>query len=458
MARNSRKAEKEETIAAIATPPGTGAIGIIRVSGPGARAVLQEVFVPVGKGPVRPRRMELGWIRGPEGPLDRAQACFYPGPASYTGEDMLELFPHGGPVLMAAVLELVLKAGARAALPGEFTRRAVAAGKLDLAQAEAVSWLIEAGSREELEAAARQLEGGLGERLTALRSRVLAFLAEVEAALDFEELEDALPCPALVRELEGFEKEISLILAEAAGGEKLRRGPRVVLAGSPNTGKSSLLNRLLGKNRAIVSDLPGTTRDTVEEDLILGGTRIRLVDTAGIRSSSSGVEAEGVRRAREEVAAADLVLLVLDGSGSFGPDDREVCRLARGGRVLLILNKEDLGGGLELEEARKCFPGAGMLSLSALSGSGIEFLRRRIAEEAPSPAGALLAVSRRRRELLETAAAAAGRARELTAVGGGGELIAYELRETARALDLLLSRDASGEVLEEIFSRFCLGK
>jgi len=455
-----------DTIAAVATGPGPGAVGIVRVSGSGAGEVGKKIFSPGGQRSftqLEPRKMHLGWILGPSGALDRAQACFYPGPNSYTGEDLLELFVHGGIELIAAVLDLALAAGARPAGPGEFTRRAVLAGKMDLNQAEAVAWLIEAESRAEVEQAARQLQGSLGESLNLSRRRVLTLLADLEVTLDCEEYEEVpVPYPRLAEGLARLREEFERLLEAASAGEKLRRGGvRVVLAGSPNSGKSSLLNRLLERERAIVSATPGTTRDVLEEEIDIEGVNLCLVDTAGIRRTAGEIEAEGVRRAREEVARADLVVIVLDGSGSLSEDDRAVCRLARSGRVILVANKQDLVRRLEAEETAAEFPGAELLKLSAREGTGIKQLRRHLAAEGRrliGPKASVITLSRRRRRLLEDASESAARAEQAVQEEAAGELIALELREIAALLAELTGQGGPEEILEEIFSRFCVGK
>jgi len=455
---------KGETIAAIATPPGTGAIGIIRLSGPESLRITENIFRSSGKDKSRPkpRKMSLGWIKGSTGVLDQVTVCFYPSPRSYTGEDMLEIFAHGGAAVLAGILETVIEAGARPAEPGEFTRRAVLAGKMNLSQAEAVSWLIEATSLKEVEFAARQLRNGLGDKLDHARREVIRLRAAVEVTLDFEEYEEApLPYPELSQGLKKIDSLLQKVLDEVESGERVRRGLRLVLAGKPNTGKSSLLNQLLNYDRAIVSPLPGTTRDMVEDDLIIAGIAVRIVDTAGIRRLAKGIEAEGVRRARDELKAADLVLIVLDGSGCFDPDDHEVCRLARGGKVLVILNKEDLDGNLGLEELKQYFSPDAVISVSALEGGGIAELRRRLEETILSLAatpGSALMVSYRRNAMLKSAAITVGKAIKLVSRGEAGEVISMELGELEDALSSLLGEDNSEELLDEIFSEFCVGK
>ena len=442
---------REDTIAAVASPAGTGAVALLRVSGRGA----QEIFLNVWRGgELPPRRAVLGSIVDDGKMVDSVLATYFKGPASFTGEDTVEISCHGGVLVTRRVLEALLRAGARHAEPGEFTQRAWLNGKLDLTQAEAVMDVISAQTDMALRAAQRQLEGAIGARVTALRDELLGVLAHVEAYIDFPEEDISPDTGAVLRgNIAKVSDGIARLLATADEGRILREGARTVLAGAPNAGKSSLLNRLLGCERAIVSAVPGTTRDTIEEVIALRGIPLRLVDTAGLREVSDAIEREGVARTRRMVETADLVLEVVDGSQP--PGERVTLPAESGAKHLLVLNKSDLGvheswqgrGGVEIS----CLTGAGMESLSAsivsvLSGSGAGFT------------GMEAAVNARHQTCLERAAASLSAAvTQLDAVAAP-EFVAVDLHEALAALGEVAGRTDTEDLLGVIFSRFCIGK
>ncbi|WP_028586116.1 tRNA uridine-5-carboxymethylaminomethyl(34) synthesis GTPase MnmE [Desulfocurvus vexinensis] len=338
----------QDTIAAIATPPGCGGVGIVRVSGPGARAVGQELFESSRPGfaGFLPYRLHHGWVRDAAGRrLDEVLAAFMPGPGSYTGEDVLELQGHGGPAVLRAVLGAALACGARMAEPGEFTYRAFCNGRMDLTQAEAVAELIAAPTAAGAALAQARLAGGLGRSVAALRARLEELRAQLCVAVDFPD--DEVECLAP----EAFEAGVRAVGAELAGlvrgferGRVWREGVLCVLAGRVNAGKSSLMNALLGRERAIVTDIPGTTRDWIEEALDLEGLPVRLVDTAGLRETGDAVERAGLERGRELVQRADVVLLVVDRTRPLAGEDQALASELGPGRVLAVLNKTDLAG------------------------------------------------------------------------------------------------------------------
>ena len=454
-----------DTIAAPATAEGEGAIGVIRISGPRSLELLSALFSPARRtsGLPEPFRLYPGWIEDSREKIDQVMAVAMPGPKSYTGEDMAEIHCHGGRAVTAAILDALFRRGARPAEPGEFTRRAFLNGKLDLTRAESVAWLISARSERELRQAADQVGGGLRERFLALERDLTEAQAAIEVTLDFEEYEQT---PLPYRELEEAVGRVRAALEElgreARAGEYLRRGLKVVIVGKPNVGKSSLLNTFLSRKRAIVSRRPGTTRDTIEEVIVLDGVPLRLIDTAGLRRPRGEVEEAGVTRAREKLAGADLVLLVLDSGTRIGDNDREILRLARDKRTLIVVNKTDLPPRADLEllggeaEKRK------VVRISATRNWGMERLRDEILslvrEEFFAGGEAGVMISRRRREALEEAAAA------LRAVEAGcrqrlsGELLAFDLNRARSRIRLILGREFNEEVLDEIFSRFCVGK
>src|SRR5215510_4014600 len=329
-----------DTIAAISTPIGHGAIAVVRLTGGAALSVLSRVFrSSVAPESFEPRHVYFGQIHDGAAKIDEVLATFFRGPASYTGEDVVEVSCHGGVLVTRRLLDLVLNAGARMANPGEFTQRAFLNGKLDLTQAEAVMDLIRAQTELALRAANEQLAGHLGREVSEIRELLLTVLAHVEAYIDFPDEEiDPDTGSALLGEIFQLGKRLDKLLATADQGRVLRHGLRTVIYGKPNVGKSSLLNLLLGYDRAIVSEIPGTTRDTIEEVINVRGIPVRLIDTAGARPTTNEIETEGVRRTHHEIGQADLILHVVDGSAP-----RSVVELVDRQRSVLLLNKSDLG-------------------------------------------------------------------------------------------------------------------
>ncbi len=441
---------RDDTIAAIASPAGTGAVALIRLSGPAAG----EIFARVWRGGKTPaRRAVLGAVAEGEIVIDSVIAIRFQGPASFTGEDTFEISCHGGVLVTRRILEALFRAGARPAEPGEFTRRAWLNGKLDLTQAEAVMDVISAQTDMALRAAQRQLEGAIGQRVTALRDELLGVLAHVEAYIDFPE-EDISPDTGTVLRghIESVRQGIAELLATAEEGRILREGARTVLAGEPNAGKSSLLNRLLGFERAIVSEQPGTTRDTIEEVIALRGIPLRLVDTAGLRETAEAVEREGVARTRRMVETADLVLEVADASR---PPGAPVLPPESGAKHVLVLNKCDLG----MHEA---WQGRGGVGISCLTGAGMDTLTsavvQALAGEGSGFTGMEAAVNARHQACLERAAASLHAALTQLDAGAAPEFVALDLREALAALGEIAGKTDTEDLLGVIFSRFCIGK
>ncbi len=442
-----------DTIAAPATPPGTGGVAIIRVSGP----AVAQVAEAVAGGLPEPRRAVLRRFRDAAGEVvDTGLVLYFPGPGSYTGEDVLELHGHGGPVVTDLVLGAVLAAGARPARPGEFTERAFLNGRLDLAQAEAVADLIEAGSAQAARSALRSLEGALSRRLEGVAAGLTELRAWVEAALDFAEEEiDFLAEGEAAGRTGALLADLARVEAEAAAGRVLHDGLTVVLAGAPNAGKSSLLNVLAGRETAIVTHLPGTTRDVLREHLQVDGLPLHLVDTAGLREAADAIEAEGVRRARRELAAADRALVVVDDAADLDVPEEVRRSLPPELPFTVVHNKIDLTGRAPGLEERGGVP---HLWLSARTGAGLERLREHLKATAGYVPGEGLFSARRRhlealaraRRHLESAQAAAA--------SGAGELLAEDLRLAQQALGEITGEVAPDDLLGEIFSRFCIGK
>lgn len=436
----------QDTIAAVSTPPGEGAVALIRISGPDAQAILGRIFQP--KNPV-PRRATHGRITENGAIVDHVLVTLFHCPASYTGEDMVEIGCHGGILLAAHVLEIVLRNGARAAEPGEFTQRAFVNGKLDLTQAEAVMDLISAKTPIAMRAAAEQLQGRLGAEVSAIRADILETVAHLEAWIDFpDEGIDPATGDLLLAKISSCISRIERLLSTAESGRVLREGVRVAIVGRPNVGKSSLLNRLLGMERAIVSPVPGTTRDTIEESACLQGILFRLTDTAGLRETGDPVEREGVDRALRIIEQADLVLHVLDASAEFNePELRK--------REVLVANKCDLlPSGAQLPD--------NVIRVSAKSGEGfpglVEAMIRETCGQHLTSGQSLAAVNARHKTLLESAEESLRAAAVLVRAAEPPELSAIELRAALDSIGQIIGTVDTEEILGEIFGRFCIGK
>jgi tRNA modification GTPase len=443
-----------DTIAAIATAHGRGGVGIVRLSGPQA---VHLVHALTGRRQP-PRRATLARFRAADGSvLDEGLVLRFDAPKSFTGEDVVELHAHGSPVMLDALLARCVALGARRARPGEFSERAFRHGRLDLAQAEAIADLIAAGSEAQARAAARSLTGEFSRRVDALLQRLIQLRAYIEAAIDFPEEEiDFLADARLTADLEALRQDLATLLAAARRGQRLRDGLHAVILGPPNAGKSSLLNALAGFDRAIVTPIPGTTRDTLRETVSLDGVELTLVDTAGLRDTPDAIEAEGIRRAREELSRADLALLVIDAHTSDRALDalRAECppRCAR----LVVRNKIDLVDATPQLATRD---GETEVQLSALTGAGLDLLRQQLREHAGATEsdGAFSARARHVEALqrVDTHLAAASVALHGTRAG---ELAAEDLRQAQQALSEITGAYTADDLLGDIFSRFCIGK
>lgn len=446
-----------ETIFALATAPGRAAVAVIRLSGPGTRAVLEAMVA----GALKPRLASLRTVRGADGAtLDQALVLWFPGPASYTGEDAAELHLHGGRAVVEAVSERLFNLGLRPAEPGEFTRRAFQNGKLDLAQAEAVADLVDAESEGQRRQALKQLGGALGRRYEAWRIELIECLALLEAEIDFpdEDLPDALTSRVTPR-AQSLIDQLDQALAEAARGERVRDGYRIAVIGAPNAGKSSLFNRLVRREAAIVTPIPGTTRDVIEATFHVAGFQCVIADTAGVRVSDDVVEAEGVRRARAWADDAALRLWVVDASASEG-GWREAVDLVRAGD-LLLLNKADLKAGADGIEAEAHARGAGLgvLRLSATTEAGLEILAETLENRVVADlSGADFPSVTRERHRMRLTEARDHLARAMDALSLGPELAAEDFRLAARALGRVSGRIDAEDVLDVVFASFCIGK
>ena len=443
-----------DTIAAVATPPGAGGVGIVRVSGPRAGAIAQALLGAIPP----PRNVHISTFRDGAGALlDRGLSVFFAAPRSFTGEDVLELHAHGSPVVLDLLLRRVCELGARRARPGEFSERAFLNGKLDLTQAEAIADLIAAGSETAARAALRSLDGEFSARVHELLDTLVRVRAWLEAALDFPEEEiDFLSAPQLRDELSQLQAQAQELLANARRGVVLRDGLHVVIVGRPNIGKSSLLNRLAQSERAIVSAVPGTTRDVLRENVQLDGIDLTLVDTAGLRDTSDVVEQEGMRRARAELERADLAILVTD-SASASVDAALLAGCAAGATRMIVHNKIDLSGESARVEAAP--DGTFHIYLSAQSGEGMAQLRatlQRLGGRDEAAHGAFSARQRHVQALQQAAQNLQGAAAHLHA--RCGELAAEELRGAQHALGEITGAFSSDDLLGAIFATFCIGK
>lgn len=446
-------AAANDSIAAIATASGAAGVGVVRVSGPAVPVIAKTLL---GRS-AQPRYAHFAAFRDREGALiDRGLLLYFPAPASYTGEHVLELQGHGSAMLLDALLRRVCELGARLARPGEFTERAFLNGKLDLAQAEAVADLISARSQAAARAALQSMEGAFSQRVDSLLQALIALRVHIEAAIDFPEEEiDFLADPAIARQLDDVRNEHAQLLREAERGVRMTDGLRVAIIGRPNAGKSSLLNALAGRDRAIVTAIAGTTRDVLREHVDLDGVTLELADTAGLRETEDEVEREGVRRARHELSGADVALLVTE-QGHLDDDLHLLDGLAQSVERLLVINKIDLDGATTRQGQ---VAGRMALWLSARTGEGLDALRAQLRHLAGSGSGEGAFSARRRHVVaLERVGAYLAQTADVLANLRAGELAAEELRQAQQALGEITGNYSSDDLLGAIFGSFCIGK
>jgi tRNA modification GTPase len=461
----------QDTICAIATPVGEGGIGIIRISGPEAVGIAQQLFRPTTSTlSLKSHRLYHGWILDPSTRqrVDEVLLSYMAAPRTYTREDVVEINCHSGYAVLERILELAIRAGARLAEPGEFTRRAFLSGRIDLSQAEAIIDVIHARSEKSLALASRHLSGDLRDRILQWREVLLQFQALTEASIDFsEDLEDASSDSHLAISIQDLDKQVIAPLKELLDhferGRVLREGITLVLVGKPNVGKSSLLNALLGKDRAIVTPVPGTTRDVIEETFLLSGILVRILDTAGIRHSPDEIESIGIERTLRSVEDADVVLWLMDQSRPLTEEDDTIYASISSSRHMLLLNKHDLPPAFSMEEAVEKYPSAaGAMELSALNSSDIERLREQLSEsflkQPLESCNATLISNLRQRDCLERAMDALLRGKELLLAGGYGELVTEEIHLARQQLESVLGWNEDEDLLDRIFSQFCIGK
>ncbi len=454
----------DDTIAAIATSIGQSGVGIVKLSGPEAHSIASHLFrSAVGQTGFDPRRLHYGQIVDPETQalVDEALVVYMPEPNTYTRQDVVEIQAHGGIVPLQRILQLTLSLGARLAEPGEMTLRAFLNGRLDLAQAEAVLDVIEAKTDAALRVANEQLSGTLSGQVSKVRAMLLDTLAFLEASIDF--VEDEIPPQDVVGPLKAVVTELQKLLRSADQGLVYRQGVRVAIVGRPNVGKSSLLNALLRGNRAIVTNIPGTTRDTLEETANIGGIPIILVDTAGIRASPADeVEQIGVERSRLALARADMALMVLDGNSELESSDWEIEALVNSKPALLVVNKSDLVANLSPEKLAGFLPNAPRLWLSALTTEGIDRLEEKLVDlilgGTVSIADTPLVSNPRHQALLQRALEHTHSAITAQQAGLSSDLVSIDVREATESLGEITGETVTEDLLETIFSNFCIGK
>ena len=452
-----------DTIVAPATPPGEGGVSILRISGPQAVALLSAVFrgkVPASA--MQSHHLYYGHLYNRDAQhVDEVLAVVMRAPRSYTCEDVVEVHCHGGTQMSRNVLDLFLDAGARMADPGEFTQRAFLNGRLDLAQAEAVIDVIKARSERAGRVALGQLDGHLSRKVHHFSEQIKETLALVEAHIDFPDDEvGTLDLPSLLAPVQKLCFEMRALADSFDVGRALREGINVLILGRPNVGKSSLMNAMLGESRAIVTDVAGTTRDTLEEQLVLAGFPVRLVDAAGVRNTDDPVEFEGVRRAKEKAAAADLILMVVDGCHPLTEEDDLALELCRPAKTLVVVNKSDQAQRCDLERLA-AFPSR--VAVSAKYGLGLAELREAIVEHLGSDATlsageGVVITERRHRDALVRAMTSLDALVAAVGVWAPLECLSVELREALAALGQITGETTPDEILDQIFSRFCIGK
>ena len=453
----------DDTIVAVATPPGRGGLGVVRISGPRATAIAGALLDR--SRPLEPRRATLARLVAREGDettgIDRVVATAFPGPGSYTGEDVVEICVHGSPLLLEQVLTLACGSGARLANPGEFTLRAFLRGRLDLVQAEAVADLVDAVTPLQARVAFDQLEGTMTGRIAAVDARLLDLTTRLEASLDFpEEGYHFVETSEVARAIREVREQVQALLAGAAAGRLIREGCQVVVVGRPNVGKSSIFNQLMGSSRAIVTPVAGTTRDLVTETMDLDGIAVTLIDTAGIRATGDPVEAEGVSRARQAFEVAAACLVVVDGSEPLTADDRVVLEETSASSRVVVVNKVDRP---EAWPSASLSPGgdSGRVEVSARTGQGIRRLRVALRQVLLGDTGSRetpMVANVRHIEPLERAKGSLETAAEAVDQRAAEEFVLDDLQRARAAFEELTGKRTPDDVLHHIFERFCIGK
>ncbi len=458
----------DDPIAAVSTPIGNGGIGIVRISGKGSVDIADMIFIPADGEKISGKRshtISYGRIADPKTgeTIDEVLLMLMLSPRTYTREDVVEINCHGGILVTNRVLEIVLNSGARAAEPGEFTKRAFLNGRIDLSQAEAVMDIIESKTELSRKAAVSQLEGGLKNMVRQLREEILDMTAAIEAAIDYPEHDvEEETYSQMAERVERLKSEINRLLETADMGRIIREGVEAVILGRPNVGKSSLLNLLLKDERAIVTDIPGTTRDTVEEYMNLGGIPVKIVDTAGIRQTGDKVEKIGVEKSRARAENADIIFMVLDASVPLCEEDTEILEFIRGKRAVILVNKTDISVNIDTDELCRYTERENIIFISVRENEGIDRLTERFREMFLSGGvemkESVLINNTRHKNMLSKAAEALDRAAVTIQTRMPEDFISMDLQDALTALGEITGDSVDDEIIDRIFTRFCLGK
>lgn len=450
----------EDTIAAIATAQGEGGIGIIRISGSMSRDILEKLFVPVS-GEIVPRRLTYGHIVYEGQVIDEVMAVFMHGPKTYTCEDTAEINCHGGIISLKRTLDAVVKCGARTAEPGEFTKRAFLNGRLDLSQAEAVIDMISAKTDKNFDVAMKQLDGFYSDNIKRIRKKLVDILVNVTVNIDYpdEDIEE-ITYSKLSDDISDVKNDIDRLLSSSSSGKILREGLKISIIGKPNVGKSSLMNALLKENRAIVTSIPGTTRDTIEEQLNIRGIPVVLTDTAGIRETSDEIERIGIEKSKLSFNSSDLVIFILDGSRPLDNEDIEILSHIEGKKTIVVVNKSDLDKVLDTDSLG--IESENIIYTSAVSGSGIEQIEDVIENMFTgghiNHSESLIVTNARHEELLRKASASLSDAADMTQMNQPLEFIEVDINSCYEQLGEIIGETVSDDIINEVFARFCLGK
>jgi tRNA modification GTPase len=453
-----RESVANETIVAISTPPGRGGIGIVRLSGPRALDIANALLTL--QNPLTHAQARFAEIHDPEskGKLDEAIATYFARPRSYTGEDLVEIAAHGSPVVLELLVRLALQQGARLARPGEFTERAFLSGRMDLTQAEAVRDLIESQTLYQARTAAEQMGGAISRRVLPIKQKLVELIALLEAGIDFAEDDVELtPDVEIVTRIDTIAAELGKLARSFEHGRIVHSGLTLAIVGRPNVGKSSLFNRLVDRERAIVTAMPGTTRDLVTERVALGGIPLELVDTAGLREAADEAESIGIQKSREALADADLVLVVLEAGIPLREDEKKLISSLAERRALLVRNKVDLDAGINAEADLPIAE----VATSALTGQGIDDLRAALLDMVRTPAGESesgILTNLRQHESVTAALSGLAAAKEAVAKMTPHEMLLLDLYTALRHLDSLTGETTADDILNRIFSTFCIGK